>query len=350
MADRFISAGASNRKPPGAPAESPGVSRGIDDWKPSASIRNLGVRARLYAQIRDFFASRGVVEVETPSLSAATVTDPHLHSMSCIYTGPNAPQGRKLYLQTSPEFAMKRLLAAGSGPIYQICKAFRDNEEGRHHNPEFTLLEWYRPGFDHHALMKEVDELLSALIGAPPADRASYRAVFAQQVGLDPLSSSLDELAQRARDLGSEEMPSSGIGRDGLLHLLMSHHVAPHLGRDRPCFVYDYPRSQAALARLRPDEPTLAERFELYIDGLELGNGFHELTDAEELRRRFQADSEERRAAGLPLVAPDERLLEALSSGLPACAGVALGVDRLIMLVQGEETLSKVIAFPLDRA
>jgi lysyl-tRNA synthetase class 2 len=290
------------------------------------------------------------MEVETPLLSAATVTDPHLQSMSCIYTGPNAPQGRKLYLQTSPEFAMKRLLAAGSGPIYQICKAFRDNEEGRHHNPEFTLLEWYRPGFDHHDLMKEVDELLGELIGSPPADRASYREVFEQQVGLDPLSSSLDHLAQRARELGSENRPCTGIGRDGLLHLLMSHHVSPRLGRDRPCFVYDYPGSQAALARLRSDDPPLADRFELYIDGVELANGFHELTDAEELRRRFQADSDQRRAAGLPPVAPDERLLEALSSGLPACAGVALGVDRLIMLVLGEEALSHVIAFPVDRA
>ncbi len=290
------------------------------------------------------------MEVETPSLSAATVTDPHLHSMSCLYTGPFASKGRKLYLQTSPEFAMKRLLAAGSGPIFQICKAFRNAEEGQHHNPEFTLLEWYRPGFDHHALMNEVDELLSELIGTPPAERASYGEVFERHVGLSPHSASSRQLAERAHKLGVKEVPNLGADRDNWLHLLMSHLVAPRLGRERPSFVYDYPRSQAALARLRPDEPTLAERFELYVDGVELANGFHELTDVEEARRRFQVDSDTRRTAGLAAVAPDERLLDALASGLPPCAGVALGVDRLVMLACGAAALADVIAFPVDRA
>jgi lysyl-tRNA synthetase class 2 len=291
------------------------------------------------------------MEVETPSLSAATVTDPQLHSMSCLCVGPSAPEGRRLFLQTSPEFAMKRLLAAGTGPIFQICKAFRDQEEGRHHNPEFTLLEWYRPGFDHHALMNEVDELLGELLGTPPGDRWSYRDVFERYVGVNPHAASPQELARRALELGLNDVAGLGTaGRDDWLHLLMSHRVAPNLGRDRPCFLYDYPASQAALARLRADAPSVAERFEVYVDGVELANGFHELTDAEELRCRFKADVDERRITGSSSVTPDERLLDALTSGLPPCAGVALGVDRLVMLAAGAGTLADVIAFPVDRA
>ncbi len=291
------------------------------------------------------------MEVETPSLSAATVTDPHLHSMSCLYTGLSAPEGRRLYLQTSPEFAMKRLLAAGSGPIFQICKAFRDNEEGRHHNPEFTLLEWYRPGFDHHALMNEVDELLGELLGTASADRWCYAEVFERYVGVNPHSASPEQLARRALELGLKDVAGLATGsRDDWLHLLMSHRVAPHLGRDRPSFLYDYPASQVALARLRAGNPSVAERFEVYVNGVELANGFNELTDAEELRRRFESDLDERRVAGSSSVTPDERLLDALASGLPACAGVALGVDRLVMLAAGAETLAEVIAFPVERA
>lgn len=246
---------------------------------------------------------------------------------------------------------MKRLLAAGTGPIFQICKAFRDKEEGRHHNPEFTLLEWYRPGFDHHALMGEVDELLGELLGTPTGDRWGYADVFERYVGVNPHAASPQELARRALELGLNDVAGLGTAsRDDWLHLLVSHRVAPHLGRDRPCFLYDYPASQAALARLRRDAPIVAERFEVYVDGVELANGFHELTDAEELRHRFEADLAERRTAGSSSVSPDERLLDALASGLPPCAGVALGVDRLVMLAAGAETLADVIAFPVDRA
>lgn len=318
----------------------------IEDWKPTASWEKLRLRARLLARIRAFFGTRGVVEVETPVLSAATVTDPQLSSMSCLYEGPGAPDGRKLFLQTSPEYAMKRLLAAGSGPIYQISKAFRNGEMGRYHNPEFTILEWYRPGFDHHALMDEVDAFLDVTLGAPPAERLTYGEVFRRYVGVDPYGAGPGTLGRRARELGLEEMP----GTDEQLDLLMTHSVEPHLGRARPTFLYDFPPSKASLARVRQGNPPVAERFEVYFEGVELANGFHELTDVTEQRRRFEADLERRRLVGREEVGIDERVLAALAAGLPSSAGVALGVDRLVMLAAGAGNLSEVIAFPVDRA
>ena len=317
----------------------------VEDWKPTPSWEKLRLRARLLARIRAFFDARGVMEVETPLLSAATVTDPHLSSMSSLYEGPGATDGRKLFLQTSPEYAMKRLLAAGSGPIYQISKAFRNGEAGRHHNPEFTMLEWYRPGFDHHALMDEMDVFLDVTLGAPPAERLTYGEVFRRYAGVDPHGASTTDLGRRARELGLEEMP----GTDEQLDLLMTHLVEPHLGRAGPTFLYDFPPSKAALARIRPGNPPVAERFEVYLEGVELANGFHELTDATEQRRRFEADLEKRRLVGREEVEIDERVLAALAAGLPPSAGVALGVDRLIMLAAGAGKLSEGIAFPVDR-
>ncbi len=319
-----------------------------DDWQPTASWRNLRRRAALLAEIRGFFAERGVLEVETPLLSAATVTDLHLHSLETDL------DGRTLYLQTSPEFAMKRLLAAGSGPIYQLSKAFRGGGEvGRRHNPEFTLLEWYRPGFDHHALMDEMDELLGELLGVPAAERLTYGELFERHLGLDPHRAGVDELRRAAAGEGLD--PGLGTDRDDWLHLLVGCVLEPSLGRGRPTFVYDYPASQAALARIRAGEPAVAERFEVYLGGVELANGFHELADPVEQRRRFDADLEARRAAGregsgLPVVPVDERLLAALAAGLPDCAGVALGVDRLVMVALGAESLGEVIAMPIGRA
>ncbi len=289
-----------------------------------------------------------MLEVETPLLASATVTDLHLASLSCRLDAPGAA-GRR-YLQTSPEFGMKRLLASGSGPIYQISKAFRDGEAGRLHNPEFTLLEWYRPGFDHHALMDEVDALLGAVLGAPPAERATYARIFERHLGLDPHRAETAELRAAAEAHGLGLVGAEPADADGWLHLVMSHLIEPRLGLDRPAFVFDFPASQAALARVREGSPPLAERFEVYVRGLELANGFHELRDAAEQRRRFEADLERRRRAGLPAVPLDERLLAALEAGLPACAGVALGVDRLLMLSAGVGDLRQVIAFPIDRA
>ena len=255
---------------------------------------------------------------------------------------------RTRYLQTSPEYAMKRLLAAGSGAIYQICKVFRDGERGRRHNPEFTMLEWYRPGFDHHRLMDEVDALLQAVLGAAAAERISYADAFRRHAGIDPHAASDGELRSRVAALGVSGIAE--LDRDDLLNLLLTHTVEQRLGVSRPTFLFDYPASQAALARIRPGDPPVAERFEVFIDGVELANGFHELADPDEQRRRFAADLEERRRRGLPEVAVDERLLAALAAGLPDCAGVALGVDRLVMLKAGTRNIADVIAFPIDRA
>jgi elongation factor P--(R)-beta-lysine ligase len=318
----------------------------VEDWRPAASFDNLRLRAGVLARIRAFFAARGVLEVETPQLAAATVTDLHLASLATrLEVGG---EGRTLYLQTSPEFAMKRLLAAGSGPIYQLARAFRDGEAGSRHNPEFTLLEWYRPGFDHHRLMDEVEELLGEVLGSGTAERRSYAEVFGAELGVDPHSASAGELRRAARRAGVDAVPD--LDREGLLHLLMGCALEPRLGQSGPTFVYDFPASQAALARVRPGSPPLAERFEVFVAGVELANGFHELADAAEQRRRFADDLAQRRQRGLPEPPIDERLLAALAAGLPPCAGVALGVDRLVMLAAGAASIAEVIAFPIDRA
>lgn len=333
------------------------ASSGLEAFAPSATFEALRRRAAIVARLRAFFAERGVLEVETPALAAAAVTDLHLHSLSCRVDFRG--EARDFYLQTSPEFAMKRLLAAGSGPIFQLCKSFRDGESGRLHNPEFTMLEWYRPGFDHHRLMDEMDQLLAAILateasaGSPFATRVPYGDAFAAVYGADPHAAGAAELAGLAAARGIEVVgygPESSA--DDWLQLLFTHGVEPGLGRGRPTFVYDYPASQAALARVGLDERgrRVARRFEVYAEGLELANGFHELTDAAEQRRRFESDREERARRGLPLPPLDERLLAALEHGLPDCAGVALGVDRLVMLALGKTSLDEVIAFPAERA
>ncbi len=321
-----------------------------DRWRPSASFDTLRLRATILDRIRAFFRARGVLEVETPLLSTATVTDPHLSSMSCRFDGPGGA-GRKLYLQTSPEYAMKRLLAAGSGPIYQMGKAFRDGETGSRHNPEFTMLEWYRPGFDHHDLMDEMDDLLNEVLGTSPAERSSYAELFQRYAGINPHDSSTGELRRLARALGLKELENLETeDRDDWLNLVLTHFIEPNLGRARPSFIYDYPVSQSALARVRTGDPPVAERFEVYVRGIELANGFHELTDPAEQRRRFKADLFRRKTMGKEQVPIDEYLLSALASGMPSCAGVALGVDRLVMLAAGFDRLTDVIAFPVDRA
>jgi lysyl-tRNA synthetase class 2 len=324
---------------------------GAADWRPSAAPATLPARAQLLGQIRAFFAEAGVLEVETPALSSAGATDPALASLTTRYLGPLAPHGAVLYLQTSPEAAMKRLLVAGSGPIYQICRAFRDGERGRLHNPEFTLLEWYRPGWDHRRLMGEVAALVRRAVGRDlPEERLTYAEVFDRSLGIDPHAAQREQLRALAIREGVPGAESIALDtRDAWLDLLLTHCIEPGLGRDGLCFLYDYPATQAALARVRPGDPPVSERFELYWQGVELANGFHELADAAEQRHRFAQDNARRRAAGLPEVAVDERLLAALSSGLPECAGVALGIDRLLMLALGAERIDDVLAFPLGR-
>lgn len=325
------------------------------NWRPVADGDTLRLRAELLAKTRAFFAAHAVLEVETPALSAAAVTDPHLFSFATPYSGPGPRHGRMLYLHTSPEFPMKRLLAAGSGCIYQIAKVFRDGEAGRRHNPEFTLLEWYRVGFDHHQLMTEVAELVTMLLtGRLPlatAERLSYREIFQRHLKLDPHRVSVTELARCVEQCGISMVPGMPMDDvDPWLDLLLTHGIESRLGQGRLSFIYDYPASQAALARLRPGDPPLGERFELYVNGLELANGFHELGDAGEQRRRFEAENAARRAQGLPAMPMDENLLAALDAGLPDCAGVALGFDRLVMLAAGKAAIQDVIAFPADRA
>lgn len=319
------------------------------DWRPTAPLQHLQQRARILARIRAFFAERGVMEVETPILSTAAITDPHLESFATRYTGPGHARGTALYLHTSPEFPMKRLLAAGSGPIYQLGKVFRQGEAGRRHNPEFTLLEWYRPGFDHHALMDEVAALSAPLLGLEGrrVEKLSYQEAFQRHAAVDPLAASLAELQVCARGLGITGFDDES-DRNVWLDLILTHAVEPQLGRDGLCFIHDYPASQAALARLNPAKPQVAERFELYYRGVELANGFHELADAREQRKRFTAELEVRREQGLDAVPLDKRLLAALEAGFPPCAGVALGVDRLVMLALGAESLAEVMAFTID--
>lgn len=318
----------------------------MSPWQPGADLEALQRRAVLLAEIRAFFAARNVLEVETPLLCTAGVTDPAIESFS-VDRGSSLSAPR--FLQTSPEYAMKRLLAAGSGAIYQIARAFRDDESGRRHNPEFSLLEWYRPGFDHHALMDEVAELISQVLQLPGSSRISYRDLFQRAAGLDPFTASIEALqaaAQAVTDTGSLQGP-----RDFWLDLLLTHVVEPSLADSGLVFVYDYPPSQAALARVgSSDGAAVAQRFELYVDGVELANGYCELTDAEEQRQRFQSDNRVRRERGQPERPLDEFLLAALTAGMPACSGVALGMDRLLMLAMGREDIREVQAFSWDRS
>ncbi len=312
-------------------------------WQPAAALPALRARAAVNAAIRAFFAAREVLEVEVPLLAGATVTDPQIESLSLATTA-----GQR-YLQTSPEFAMKRLLAAGSGPIYCLGKAFRRAECGRRHNPEFTLLEWYRPGYDDCRLMQEVAQLLGAVLDIDRVERLSYRDLFQRHLGVDPHTASVATLQQLARR--HMEVDWEDGDRDIWLDLLLSHVLEPQLAAGLT-FIYDYPASQAALARLQRDDQGqwVAKRFEAYVNGMELANGYWELSDAGEQRQRFAADLERRRARGLPCPQPDQQLLAALAAGLPDCAGVALGVDRLIMLKLGAASIDEVLAFPFDRA
>ena len=316
-------------------------------WQPTASLGALQTRAALLAAARVFFAERGVLEVETPILSAAAVSDPQIESLVTQVAGMG-----KVYMNTSPEYPMKRLLAAGYGDIYQICKVFRDEERGRWHNPEFTLIEWYRLGFDDAALMIEVETLIAGLL-APyrriePAERLTYAAALQRHAGVDAHRAGDTELSAAAARHGI--VCHADLDRDAKLDLLMGLVVGPRLGRERPCFICDYPASQAALARLKPGSPAVAARFELYPDGIELANGFHELVNGAEQRSRFNQDLSLRRARGRVTPPLDERLLTALACGMPDCAGVALGFDRLVAIALGAPRLAETMAFTIDNA
>ncbi len=326
-------------------------------WQPVASKDRLFARADLLKNIRGFFETRGVLEVETPVLSHATGTDPNLDSITATYRTGYQQNESILFLQTSPEFAMKRLLASGSGAIFQICKSFRNGEQGTRHNPEFTMLEWYQPGFDEFQLMDEVMALmlfvlkkLNSPLNYPEEkwQRLSYQALFEQYLDIDPHTASEEDLAKRAKNEFDVEINQAN--KDTWLDLLFSHLIEPQL--QDPVFIYEYPATQAALAKieLRSDGIKVARRFELLIKGMEMANGYFELCDEKEQRRRFSHDQVVRRERQLINYPVDENLLAAMESGLPSCAGVALGLDRLLMLISDASSIDEVLAFPLDRA
>jgi lysyl-tRNA synthetase class 2 len=314
-------------------------------------MRAIRLRARLNAAIRGFFARRDVLEVETPVLSQAGNTEPNIASFSLEFSGRTNGAPRTRWLRTSPEYALKRLLAAGIGDCYELGRVFRDGEAGARHNPEFTMLEWYRVGWDHQRLIDEVAELINAALALvdrhATLERIAWRDLYRERLAIDPVTANDGEL-QRA--LGDVRVDPQGLTRDDWLDLLLTHRLQPGFADDTMLAVFDYPASQAALARLRPGDPPLAERFELYLGPLELANGYHELIDPAEQRARFERDVSMREARGGVAPPIDERLLSAMRSGLPPSAGVALGIDRLLMAMLGSTRIADVLAFPFDRA
>ena len=326
----------------------------MNDWRPSAGIEALRLRARLYATIRAFFAERGVLEVETPVLSVAGNTDVNIASFSLEFSGRTEGGPRTRWLRTSPEFPLKRLLSAGIGDCYELGRVFRDGEAGGRHNPEFTMLEWYRVGWNHLRLVDETVALVRAALALVDRDAASttttFRDLYRDRLGIDPFLATEHELQTALGDL---HIDPEGLTRDDWLDLLMTHRLQPAFSADSILVVLDWPASQCALAKLRAgegDDPPVAERFELYLGSLELANGYHELTDAAEQRARFERDVTIRRARGTARPPIDARLIAAMAAGLPDCAGVALGVERLLMALLGTDRIADTVAFDFFRA
>jgi lysyl-tRNA synthetase-like protein GenX len=322
-------------------------------WQPSAPINNLLKRAKIVSQVRQFFADRCILEVETPTLSQYAVTDLHLSSFHTAFFKPgeiDEQQGQRMSLVTSPEYHMKRLLAAGSGPIYQICKCFRNHEEvSRYHNPEFTMLEWYRIQFDMMQMINEVDDLLQNILDCEPAERISYQKAFQRHLNIDPLEADQATLVNAINQLNIG-LNTQDYDKDTLLQCLFTFGVEPHIGQDKPIAVFNFPASQAALAAISSEDHRVASRFEFYYKGVELANGFKELTNPQEQKLRFEQNNQARAAQNLPTQHIDIELLAAMEAGLPDCAGVAVGLDRLIMLALEAMALEDVISFTFDRA
>lgn len=334
----------------------------MSDWAPTADWQTLKLRASILRRLRAFFDESGFIEVETPLLSADTVIDRHIDPMAVASPIHATATGRvqSMWLQTSPEFAMKRLMAAGGDAIYQITHAFRDAERGALHNPEFTIAEWYRRGDDMHSGMKLLSDLCQQVLQRGSAEQVTYRQAFLQYAGIDPHVATSDELAAAARErevsvpdgyLLDEVGNADNVAvRDAWLDLLLSECVAPKLGRSAPTILHDYPASQAMLSQVREDTPPVAERFELFVDGVELANGYHELLDAEELLRRNQEANRLRKSDGKPPLNAETRLIEAMRAGMPPCSGCALGIDRLVMVAAGKTSIDDVLTFPIERA
>ncbi|MCK5478339.1 MAG: EF-P lysine aminoacylase GenX [Methylococcales bacterium] len=322
-------------------------------WKPACDLKHLRLRAQMLTTIRTFFYHRSVLEVETPLLCHATGTDPQLDFFSSFYHGSTV--GREMFLQTSPEFAMKRLLAAGSGSIFQICKAFRNGEAGRFHNPEFSILEWYRVGFTLHQLMDEVVELFEVLLDdhcmIESTYRVSYSELFEQVTGLNPLVFCQKSYGQYASENSiGDAISICGNDHSMWLDFLFSHKVQPVLANQTLSMVFGYPAIQSSLARISQENTAVADRFEVFINGIEIGNGFFELSNADEQEQRFDQEKKARTRKGLIQVEKDQLFLDALRFGLPDCSGIALGLDRLLMVIANADSLNDVLAFPFDRA
>jgi len=315
-------------------------------WRPYANKRLIKLRAETYTKIRQFMAERNILEVETPVLSHATVTDMQLDSFRSEYFSPQSSSGKILYLQTSPEYAMKRLLASGTGAIYQISKVFRNEEQGKLHNPEFTMLEWYQPGYGHHQLMQEL-ELFLNLFAMNRCEKISYGEIFLEHTGLDVHTCDTNEIKSMAQQHG---LSSTVEERSVLLDFIFNYKITSTLGNTKPMFVYDYPACQCALAKISNSTPKVAERFELFINGMEIANGFHELTDTDEQLARFEQDLILRKKENRPDLPIDHLFLDALKQGLPDCAGVAVGIDRLLMAMTGINDIREVLGFPIERA
>jgi lysyl-tRNA synthetase class 2 len=310
----------------------------------------LHLRARLYSLIRAYFAERFVLEVETPMLSAAGNTDPNIESFSATFSGHVDAGPRERWLRTSPEYPLKRLLATGVGDCYELGRVFRNGEAGGRHNPEFTMLEWYRVGWDHHQLMEEtiglVEEALAMVGRRAEVWVEGYRQLFIDELGIDPMHAPIEELRANLYEYNIEP---GGLTRDDWLDLIITHKLQPAFPRDRITIIHDYPASQCALAKVRPGDPPMAERFEVYLGRYELANGYHELNNATEQRRRFERDNETRRARGQRAIPMDESLLEVLDA-MPDCAGVALGIERLLMCLVGTDAIADVLTFPFGEA
>ena len=322
------------------------------NWHPSASVDVLQLRARLNALVREFFATRDVLEVETPVLSCAGNTDPNIASFALEFSGRTDGAPRTRWLRTSAEFPMKRLLAAGIGDCYELGRVFRDGEAGGRHNPEFTMLEWYRMGIDHRQLAEETVDLVQAALALVERKASvasiSFRELYRDTLGIDPMTANLDELRAAASGIAIDP---DGLTRDDWLDLLMTHRIQPRFPPNQLLVLHDYPASQCALAKVvARDGIEVAERFELYLGPLELANGYHELVDAAEQRRRFERDVAVRASRGIAALPIDEALLSALEAGMPSCAGVALGVDRLLMAMLGTSRIGDVLAFDFARA
>ncbi len=319
----------------------------MSHWKPNTTLETLKCRAKLLAIARQFFHDNNYLEVDTPSLSQSTTPDPNIESFVTEFNNT------RYFLHTSPEFSMKRLLAAGSGAIYQICKVFRQGEAGRNHNPEFTLIEWYQPGMHYRALIEQVDKLVRLLLkdNLPLNETVllTYRQAFEQFAGFNPLTASTEQL-QTILSENKIQLQQQTLTQNAYLDLIMSIIVQPNLPKDKPVFIYDYPASQAALANIRKDKTHVAERFELFINGIELANGYQELLDAREQQQRFENENKQRLAAGQQTIPTDAHLIAALQQGLPMVSGVALGFERILMLATDKNSIWDVIAFTADKA